>query len=249
MNFENHTAIVYGAGGGMGLNIANDLLAVGCNVSLVDLKPEPEPIRTEPGKAAYFQGDATDETFVGEVTSSTVSAHGGLDHLVNATGVLWFDRDRSIVDIDMDLWDRVIDINLRSFALTARHAVPVMRDTGGGSMVHIASIDAMRGDDKPQDAYGVSKAAILRLSKSLAIQFASEGIRSNAILPGPVRSPMQVRWEASEEALVAIERYVPLGRAGETQDISNACLFLLSEQASFITGTELVVDGGCLAKP
>jgi|TARA_Y100000588_G_scaffold281917_1_gene299040 NAD(P)-dependent dehydrogenase (short-subunit alcohol dehydrogenase family) len=249
MNFENHTAIVYGAGGGMGLNIANDLLAVGCNVSLVDLKPEPETIRTEPGKAAYFQGDATDETFVGEVTSSTVSAHGGLDHLVNATGVLWFDRDRSIVDIDMDLWDRVIDINLRSFALTARHAVPVMRDTGGGSMVHIASIDAMRGDDKPQDAYGVSKAAILRLSKSLAIQFASEGIRSNAILPGPVRSPMQVRWEASEEALVAIERYVPLGRAGETQDISNACLFLLSEQASFITGTELVVDGGCLAKP
>ena len=100
----------------MGLNIANDLLAVGCNVSLVDLKPEPETIRTEPGKAAYFQGDATDETFVGEVTSSTVSAHGGLDHLVNATGVLWFDRDRSIVDIDMDLWDRVIDINLRSFA-------------------------------------------------------------------------------------------------------------------------------------
>jgi len=154
-----------------------------------------------------------------------------------------------VVDIDMDLWDRVIDINLRSFALTTRHAVPAMRLSGGGSMVHIASIDALRGDDKPQDAYGVSKAAILRLSKSLAIQFAADGIRSNVILPGPVRSPMQARWEASEEILAAVEQYVPLGRVGKTQDIANACLFLLSDQASFITGTELAVDGGCLAKP
>ena len=249
MNFEGNTAIVYGAGGGMGLNIANDLLAAGCDVSLADLKPQPNAISTGPGKAQYFQGDVTDEAFVADVTSSTVSRSQGLDHLVNATGVLWFDRDRSVVDIDMDLWDRVIDINLRSFALTTRHGVPAMRDSGGGSMVHIASIDALRGDDKPQDAYGVSKAAILRLSKSLAIQFAADGIRSNVILPGPVRSPMQARWEASEKTLAAVEQYVPLGRVGKTQDIANACLFLLSDQASFITGTELAVDGGCLAKP
>ena len=249
MNFEGNTAIVYGAGGGMGLNIANDLLAAGCDVSLADLKPQPNAISTGPGKAEYFQGDVTDEAFVADVTSNTVSRSKGLDHLVNATGVLWFDRDRSVVDIDMDLWDRVIDINLRSFALTARHAVPVMRDARGGSMVHIASIDAMRGDDNPQDAYGVSKAAILRLSKSLAIQFASEGIRSNAILPGPVRSPMQVRWEVNEEALAAVERYVPLGRVGETQDITNACLFLLSDGAAWLTGQIVNVDGGQITRP
>ena len=115
--------------------------------------------------------------------------------------------------------------------------------------VHIASIDALRGDEQPQDAYGASKAGVIRLSKSLAIQFAKDGIRSNTILPGPVLSPMQARWEGDPIAFNAIERYVPLGRVGQTQDIANACLFLLSEEASFITGTELAVDGGCLAKP
>ena len=174
---------------------------------------------------------------------------GRLDYLVNTTGVLWFDRDVSLVDIDMDVWDRVLDINLKSVALTARHAIPFMKSTGGGAMVHIASIDALRGDDKPQDAYGASKAALIRLSRSIAIQFAGHGIRSNTILPGPVLSPMQARWDDDPGALDAIGDFVPLGRVGTTQDIADACLFLLSNKASFITGTELVVDGGCLAKP
>ena len=148
----------------------------------------------------------------------------------------------------MDVWDRVLEINLKSVALTARHAIPHMKKTGG-AMVHIASIDALRGDDKPQDAYGASKAALLRLSRSIAIQFAGDGIRSNAILPGPVMSPMQERWTDDPAGLAGVSDYVPLGRVGTTQDIADACLFLLSDKASFITGTELIVDGGCLAKP
>jgi len=151
--------------------------------------------------------------------------------------------------MDMDVWDRVLAINVKSFALTARFAVPAMKATGGGAMVHISSIDALRGDDKPQDAYGASKAALVRLSKSLAIQFAADGIRSNTILPGPVISPMQARWEDDDKALAAIAAHVPLGRTGSVDDIAGACLFLLSDAAGFITGTELVVDGGCLAKP
>ena len=124
-----------------------------------------------------------------------------------------------------------------------------MKRSGGGAMVHIASVDALRGDSKPQDAYGAAKAGVVRLSKSLAIQFADDGIRSNTILPGPVISPMQARWENNPEALEAIRAYVPLGRPGAVQDVANAVLFLLSEKASFITGTELIVDGGCVAKP
>ena len=245
MSFEGKTAVVAGGGGGMGLNVANDLIRAGADVTVMDLKPRPAELESG---AHHHEGDATDEAFVNAVIEGVVEATGRLDYLVNTTGVLWFDRDVSLVDIDMDVWDRVLEINLKSVALTARHAIPHMKKTGG-AMVHIASIDALRGDDKPQDAYGASKAALLRLSRSIAIQFAGDGIRSNAILPGPVMSPMQERWTGDPAGLAGVSDYVPLGRVGTTQDIADACLFLLSDKASFITGTELVVDGGCLAKP
>ncbi len=249
MSFEGKIAVLAGAGGGMGLNIANDLIAAGAHVTLLDIKPRPGHIAEGPGSATYHRGDATDEAFVEGVIGAAVEAHGGLDYLVNATGVLWFDRDCSVVDMDMDVFDRVMAINLKSHALTARYAIPAMKASGGGAMVHIASIDGLRGDDKPQDAYGASKAALIRLSKSLAIQFAGDGIRSNSILPGPVMSPMQARWQGKDDVLAAIAAHVPVGRVGATQDIADACLFLLSDKASFITGTELIVDGGCTAMP
>ncbi len=249
MSFVGKIAVVAGAGGGMGLNIANDLIAAGAHVALLDLKPRPDDLAGGPGSSAYHQGDATDEAFVERVIASAVEAHGGLDYLVNSTGVLWFDRDCSVVHMDMDVFDRVMAINLKSHALTARYAIPAMKASGGGAMVHIASVDALRGDSKPQDAYGASKAALIRLSKSLAIQFAGDGIRSNSILPGPILSPMQERWEGKDDVLAAIAGHVPVGRIGVTQDISDACLFLLSDKASFITGTELIVDGGCTARP
>ncbi|MFP6741849.1 MAG: SDR family oxidoreductase [Alphaproteobacteria bacterium] len=249
MNFAGRAAIVFGAGGGMGLTIANDLISGGADVTLADLKPRPDDVAEGPGSAAYHQGDASDEAFVAEVVAKAVADSGRLDYLVNTTGVLWFDRDTSLVDMDMEVWDRVFDINLKSHALTARHAIPEMKKTGGGAMVHISSIDALRGDDKPQDAYGASKAGLLRLSKSIAIQFAADGIRSNTILPGAVLTPMQARWDGNDDVLTAVASSVPLGRIGTPRDIANACLFLLSDQASYITGTEMVVDGGVLAKP
>ena len=253
MSFSGKVAIVAGAGGGMGLNIANDLIGAGAQVALADLKERPGDIAGGAGPSvaggAYHQGDATDEAFVKRVVAETVTAHGRLDYLVNTTGVLWFDRDRSLVDIDMEVWDRVLAINLKSHALTARHAIPEMIKSGGGAMVHISSLDGLRGDDRPQDAYGASKATVIRLSKSIAIQFARQGIRSSTILPGPVVSPLQARSEGDDDLLAAVADHVPLGRIGSTQDIADACLFLLSDKASFITGTELLVDGGCAAKP
>ena len=149
MSFSGKVAIVAGAGGGMGLNIANDLIAAGAKVTLADLKDRPGKIAGGPGpgagESAYHQGDVTDEAFVSQVVAETVAAHGGLDSLVNTTGVLWFGRDRSLVDIDMEVWDRVLAINLKSHALTARHAIPAMIASGGGAMVHISSLDALRG--------------------------------------------------------------------------------------------------------
>jgi len=249
MSFEGKTAVVTGAGGGMGLNTANDLLAAGCNVTLIDMKDRPEGIAEGPGRALYLQGDVADDGFIGGAIRRSFEETGRLDYLVNAAGVLWFGRDVSMVDMDLDVWDQVLKIDLKSMVHTTRHAVPLMKRTGGGAMVHIASVQALRGDDKVQDAYQASKAAMISLSKSLAIQFAPDRIRSNALLPGGTYSPMQARWDDDPALKEKAAAAVPLGRTGTTQDMANAILFLLSDKASFITGTELIVDGGRLALP
>ncbi len=250
MSFAGKSAVVTGAAGGMGENIARDLLAAGAHVTMVDMREPPAGPREGRERALFLVGDASDDTFVGRVMERAFAAAAGrLDYLVNAAGVLWFGRDTSVLDIDLGLWDRVVEINLKSVAVTARHAVPLMRRSRGGAMVHFSSIQCLRGDDRPQDAYQAAKAGIIALSKSFAIQFAGEGIRSNVILPGPTESPMQARWQQDAGVKAATAANVPLGRVATTQDMANACLFLLSEQASFITGTELVVDGGLTARP
>jgi len=172
-----------------------------------------------------------------------------IDYLVNTTGVLWFDKDISAVNIDDKIWDKVFQINLKSMVFLSKIIVPKMIKNNFGAMIHISSIDALSGDDKPQDAYGASKAAMIRLSKSFAIQFARNKIRSNVILPGPIDTGMQVRWKKNPKAKKKLEKFIPLNKVGKPQDISNACMFLLSDEASYITGTELIVDGGITSKP
>jgi NAD(P)-dependent dehydrogenase (short-subunit alcohol dehydrogenase family) len=248
MTFENKVAFIAGGGGGMGLAIANGLIRRGCHVATADLKPASDDVAAGPGKHIHIAGDLSDQTFVERAVGAAAQGFGGIDYLVNTAGVLWLDRDKSVTEMDMDVWDRVLAINLRSFALTARYCVPLMQARGGGAMVHFSSIDATGGDAPSQDAYGVSKAGVIRLAKSLAIQFAGDGIRSNVILPGPTLSPMQARWENDGEAQARIAGFVPLGRLGTVEDMADACLFLLSEQARYITGVELPVDGGITAR-
>jgi NAD(P)-dependent dehydrogenase (short-subunit alcohol dehydrogenase family) len=243
--FAGRAAVVTGAGGGMGLQIARDLLAAGAKVTGIDVKDRPRELEG----AAYAQGDVSDERFVAGAIGAAFAESGRLDYLVNAAGVLWFGRDRSLLDIELEIWNRVIAINLTGCMLTARNAIPLMRRSGGGAMVHFSSTQCLRGDDRPQDAYQVAKAGIVALSKSIAIQFAPAKIRSNVILPSATESPMQARWETDPELKRATAGGVPLGRVGTTRDMANACLFLLSDDASFITGTELLVDGGRMALP
>jgi NAD(P)-dependent dehydrogenase (short-subunit alcohol dehydrogenase family) len=194
--FVGRTAVVTGAGGGMGLEIATQLLAAGATVAGIDVKDRPEAL----DDALYHQGDVSDDGFVRQAIGSAYAESGQLDYLVNAAGVLWFGRDRSLLDIELEVWNRVIAINLTGCMLTARHAVPLMQKSGGGAMVHFSSTQCLRGDDKPQDAYQVAKAGILALSKSIAIQFAKDGIRSNVILPSATESPMQARWRKTRSS-------------------------------------------------
>ncbi len=247
MSFEGRSAIVTGAGGGMGYSVARDLLGAGAHVICVDLKEQPDGLDEGPGRALYLQGDLTDEAFVADVFARTMEANGRLDYLVNAAAVLWFGRDKSLVEVDLEIWDRVLDIDLRAVMLMARHAVPLMQANGGGAMVHVSSTQSLRGDPKPQDAYTACKAAIIGLSKSLAIQYAADGIRSNVLVPGMTDSPMQDRFKDAPEVKEKIAEAIPLRRLGRPQDMANAVLFLLSDRASYVTGTELVVDGGTLA--
>jgi NAD(P)-dependent dehydrogenase (short-subunit alcohol dehydrogenase family) len=249
MSFSGKHAIVTGAGGGIGLEVARDLLAEGAAVTMSDLKPAPDGLDSHGDRADYRQGDLTDARFVDAVFKDGFARHGRLDYLVNAAGVLWFDRDRSVVDIDLEVWDRVMAINLKTAVHTCRHAVPLMRRGGGGAMVHVSSIQCLRGDPRPQDAYQAAKAGLIALSKSIAVQFAADGIRSNCILPGGTVTPMQQRWLDDPDLARRAAEAVPLGRLGTAQDMADACLFLLSDKAAFITGTELIVDGGVTALP
>jgi 3-oxoacyl-[acyl-carrier protein] reductase len=249
-DFTGKIALVTGAGGGMGLAAALGLLTAGARVALMDLKPEPAELEPFAGRYRYARIDLTDETQLQSAFEEIRSEFGGLHYLCNVAGVIWFDRDESALDIDLETWDRVMTINLRSMVQTVRRAVPLMKLTDGDrAMVHFSTIQWLRGDRSPQDAYQASKAAVCALSKSLAIQLADVGIRSNTIMPGATLTPMQERWRDKEDILSAISASVPLGRIGQPEDMANACLFLLSSAASYITGVDLPVDGGLLAKP
>ena len=247
-DFKDKVAVVTGASGGMGQQISLDLMNAGARVIMMDLKDEPEEAKYHSGNCLFCQGDVTNEDFVNDSINHGVEKFGRLDFLVNAAGILLFGVDESVVDMDLNVWDRVFDVNIKACAYTVRASVPYMKKHGG-AMVHISTIQCYRGDDKPQDAYQASKAGLIALSKSLAIQFAAQGIRSNIIAPGMIQTPLQARWEQDLELKEAITDYVPLKRIGDAKDISNACLFLLSTASSYITGTEVIVDGGLLAKP
>ncbi len=247
-DFTGRHAVVAGAGGGMGEQIALSLLEAGASVTAIDVKAKPASLASYDDRLTFAQGDLTDAGFVEEVVGAAGRERGGIDYLANVAGVLWFGRDKSALEMDLDVWDNVFNINLKSFVHTARAVVPHMRAGGrGGAMVHFSTIQWYRGDPNPQDAYQASKAGVCALSKSLAMQLAAERIRSNAICPGMALTPLQARWD-TEEKRAAVAGYAPLGHIGTPQDMANAALFLLSDAASYITGIELAVDGGLLMR-
>jgi 3-oxoacyl-[acyl-carrier protein] reductase len=244
-DFSGKAAVVTGAGGGIGGEIASMILAAGGNVLMIDVKPEPEGLPGSADQRIYAQGDLTDEAFVSTAINGAAEQFGRIDYLANVAGVLWFGKDVTLLDIDMEVWDRVFDINLKSMVYTARAAVPHMKAAGGGAMVHFSTVQCLRGDPLPQDAYSTAKAGVGALSRSLAMQLAKSGIRSNAIYPGPSHTPMQARWD-TDEKVAAVAGHVPLGRVGTPRDLASAALYLLSDGAAYITGVDLIVDGGLL---
>ena len=248
LNFSGRTALITGGSGGIGLSIVKKLIKNKIKVIILDINTPSKKILLN--KFIEFKKiDLSDYKNLQLCLTELKKKYKKIEYVINAAGVLWFDKDVSLEKIEINTWDKVFSINLNSIVIVLQSMLPQMKKYKFGSIVHISSIDALSGDNKPQDAYGSSKAALLRLSKSISIQFANKNIRSNSILPGPVETPMQERWKKNPESKKNLSKVIPLKRVGKPSDIANSTMFLLSDESSFITGTELIVDGGLRAKP
>ncbi len=251
-DFTSRRAFVTGAGGGIGHQIACELADAGCTVTGFDIQAKPEPFPPAQGEVRYVHGDVCDAGAVAHAVAE--AARDGLDFVVNGAGVAFMTRDGSVVDVDMDVWERTLQVNLQGPVNVVRSAVPhMLRAAKGGAFVHIASVAGARSMDNvlnagPLDAYQVSKAALISLSNGLALTYGRDGIRSNTICPGAIRTPMTDAIYEDPDRISAMENRTPLPRLGRPQDIAAACLFLLSNNASFITGIDMMVDGGLTAK-
>ena len=248
LNFSGRTALITGGSGGIGLSIVKKLIKNKIKVIILDINTPSKKILLNKF-VEFIKIDLSDYKNLQLCLIELKKKYKKIEYVINAAGVLWFDKDVSLEKIEINTWDKVFSINLNSIVIVLQSILPQMKKNKFGSIVHISSIDALSGDNKPQDAYGSSKAALLRLSKSISIQFAGKNIRSNSILPGPIETPMQKRWKKNPESKKNLSYVIPLRRVGKPSDIANSTMFLLSDESSFITGTELIVDGGLRAKP
>jgi NAD(P)-dependent dehydrogenase (short-subunit alcohol dehydrogenase family) len=198
------------------------------------------------GEAVAVGGDVAIEADVQRMVAEGVARFGALHVLHNNAGVLWKDRDRSVLETDERWWDRVMAINLKSVVWVTKHGIPHLRAAGGGSIIMMGSVSALAGFTRAQDAYTAAKGALISLTKSLAIQFAKDRIRCNVIHPGIVDTPLQAPY-LTEALRKEFEAGIPLGRIAQPREIAYVALFLASDESSFMTGAELVVDGGFTA--
>ena len=244
-------ALITGAGMGMGREASLLFAEEGARIVVCDIDRRAADetvslVKQAGGEAVAAIGDVAIEDDVRRMVDEGMRRFGALHVLYNNAGVLWKDRDRSVLETDGAQWDRVMAINLKSVFWVTKFGIPHLQVAGGGSIVLIGSVSALAGFTRAQDAYTAAKGALISLNKSLAIQFAKDKIRCNIIHPGIVDTPLQAPY-LTDQLREEFKTGIPLGRIGQPREIAYAALFLASDESSFMTGAEMVVDGGFMA--
>ena len=243
---EGKVCVITGAGGGMGREAAIRFTEEGAKVCAADvnLAAAEATVGRCSGEAFAFQANVAEETDVEAMMAATVERFGGIDVLYNNAGISP-DDDASVLDTSVEAWDRVQAVNTRGVFLCCKHGIPHLVERGGGSVINVASFVAILGAATSQISYSASKGGVLSMSRELGVQFAREGVRVNALCPGPVNTPLLQELFASDPERAARRLvHVPVGRFAEPVEMANAVLFLASDESSFITASTFLVDGG-----
>jgi NAD(P)-dependent dehydrogenase (short-subunit alcohol dehydrogenase family) len=241
---DGKTAVITGGASGIGRETARRFAEEDANVCIVDLNESAgEAAATETG-GLYIQADVTDADDVQLMYADAAERFGGVDVLFNNAGISPPDDD-SILTTDYDVWQRVQDVNLKSVYLCCKYGIPHLLERGGGSVINTASFVAVMGAATSQISYTASKGGVLAMSRELGVQFARQGIRVNALCPGPVNTPLLQELFAKDPEKAARRMiHLPMGRFAEATEIANAVLFLASDESSYVNASTFLVDGG-----
>jgi len=249
VRLDGKVAIITGGASGMGRVAGTMFAREGARVVLADVSEEAAEsaaaeVRAAGGDATAVAADVSREDDARRMVEHAVATYGRVDCLYNNAGIMPA-ADHSVVDTDVDTWDRVMAVNVRGVFLGCKYAIPRMVEQRSGSIINIASFVAILGCSVPQDAYTASKGAVLALTRSLAVQFAPQGVRTNAISPGPIETPLLLDWLVKDEEAKRIRlARNPTGRFGKPEEIVHVATYLASDESRWTNGANLVIDGG-----
>jgi NAD(P)-dependent dehydrogenase (short-subunit alcohol dehydrogenase family) len=249
MRLDGKVAVITGAGSGMGRVAAQMFAAEGAKVVVAEFAADAgeETVRQVAdagGEASFVKTDVSREDDARAMVDHAVERFGRIDVLYNNAGIMP-EADHSVTDTDVAVWDQVMAVNLRGVFLGCKYAIPRMVERGSGSVINISSFVAILGCSVPQDAYTASKGAVLSLTRSLAVQFGPRGVRSNAICPGPIETPLLMNWLLKDDAAKQLRlARNPTGRFGKPEEIVNAAIYLASDESRWTNGAQFVIDGG-----
>ncbi len=251
MRLRDKAALITGAGSGIGRQTALLFAREGAKIVVADIAPAGgqetvQQIREEGGQAVYARADVARPADCEQMVQAAEQTYGRLDVLFNNAGISHID-DSDAVATDEQVWDLTMQVNLKGVFLGCKYGIPALRRAGGGSIINTASFVALLGAATPQLAYTASKGGVLALTRELAVVHAREGIRVNALCPGPLRTELLMKYLDTEEKRQRRLVHIPMGRFGEAAEIARAALFLAADESSYITGATFVVDGGITA--